>query len=573
MGTHEQKISFHFKRANTNYNNENYHEAISLYSEAIALLEEAAWFYEEKNHFHYGITLPTAYRSRADCYRLIGEYEKAVSDCTKSIEIDPDNELVWAVRGDSYRGIKEYDKAIADLTVALELNPQYAFALSCRGWVSSLVGEYEKAIDDFTHALGITPNDFWVLARRGQVYSLQKNYPAAIRDLEQAMQLAPNVDWIQQAHLEIPLEEKSKFTTASNNSKLQIIRSMISSISSASQYDYLSIEDELSHLVNDKTMRLFIEALDSPDYVVRMCIVETLGKAKNRLAVEPLVNLLKRETLGFNRYNIAEALRAFGWEPETPEEKVAYWCAMSDLQVGRCLEIGESAIQPLLDIVKRDPTIWKITSTGSAKQFFEVLTQLGWQPSSEEEWALYYITHAQWDDCIRLGASVIPLLIRYFDYFDAPGSRSTDLNRMIITVMSEIGDKRAIPCLARLLGEDHNLQYAIVEALDKLEWEPDISEAAMVYWITKENIRKCVEIGEPAVKPLLAIASRRGITPFELRRSAVKALVSINSTIKIDSIISAIEEDERELQAIVRETESLDNGLWDYSGYGIGDYD
>ena len=87
-----------------------------------------------------------------------GEYDRAIVDYTKAIELDPTYAPAYNNRGLLYRDKGEYDRAIADLTNAIEINPQRANAYSNRGIAYHGKGEYDRAIADFTRAIEINPD-------------------------------------------------------------------------------------------------------------------------------------------------------------------------------------------------------------------------------------------------------------------------------------------------------------------------------------------------------------------------------------------------------------------------------
>jgi tetratricopeptide (TPR) repeat protein len=47
----------------------------------------------------------------------------------------------------------QYDKAISDYTKAIELNPKHADIYYSRGLAHNKMGQYDKAISDFTEAI------------------------------------------------------------------------------------------------------------------------------------------------------------------------------------------------------------------------------------------------------------------------------------------------------------------------------------------------------------------------------------------------------------------------------------
>ena len=60
-------------------------------------------------------------------------------------------------RGDAYFEKEEYDKAIAEFSRAIELDPNYAGAYLSRGVAYGRKGEYDKAGADSTKAIELDP--------------------------------------------------------------------------------------------------------------------------------------------------------------------------------------------------------------------------------------------------------------------------------------------------------------------------------------------------------------------------------------------------------------------------------
>ena len=69
-----------------------------------------------------------AYFNRGYDYGKLGKYEKARSDYTKVIELNPEYATAYYYRGICYRKLGEYDRAISDYTKAIELDPKYTKA-------------------------------------------------------------------------------------------------------------------------------------------------------------------------------------------------------------------------------------------------------------------------------------------------------------------------------------------------------------------------------------------------------------------------------------------------------------
>jgi len=89
-----------------------------------------------------------AYNNRGNAYSDKGQYDQAISDYTKALEINPRYARPYYNRGSAYARKGQYDQAISDYTKALEINPRYARAYYNRGSAYARKGQYDKAWED-----------------------------------------------------------------------------------------------------------------------------------------------------------------------------------------------------------------------------------------------------------------------------------------------------------------------------------------------------------------------------------------------------------------------------------------
>ena len=78
----------------------------------------------------------------------VGNYQGAIDDYTKAIDVDPQNAYAYYNRGKAKYDLLDYQGAIADYTKAIEINPQFASAYSIRGMSKYLLGDLKGACDD-----------------------------------------------------------------------------------------------------------------------------------------------------------------------------------------------------------------------------------------------------------------------------------------------------------------------------------------------------------------------------------------------------------------------------------------
>ena len=84
-----------------------------------------------------------------------GEYDKAIADYTRAIELKPDDAVDYNNRGNAWRSKGEYDKAIADYIRAIELDAGYTAAYTNRALTLVKQGKFDRARADFEKALSI----------------------------------------------------------------------------------------------------------------------------------------------------------------------------------------------------------------------------------------------------------------------------------------------------------------------------------------------------------------------------------------------------------------------------------
>src|SRR5437870_219339 len=76
----------------------------------------------------------------------------------------------------------DWDGAISDYTKALEIDPKLAAACNWRGLVRQAKGDWEGAIVDFTHALEIDPKMASAYKNRAHAYYVSRDWIRALAD-------------------------------------------------------------------------------------------------------------------------------------------------------------------------------------------------------------------------------------------------------------------------------------------------------------------------------------------------------------------------------------------------------
>ncbi|GHU58495.1 hypothetical protein FACS1894133_3350 [Clostridia bacterium] len=172
-----KEISSHVKGGYNYYEKGDFDKAIEEYDKAIELKADYA----------------EAYNGRGMSYDELGKYDKAIADYDKAIELDPDYSIAYNNRANTYINLEKYDKAKADCDKAIELKPDYAAAYCNRGIAYRKSGKYDKAIADYDKAIKLDPDYSIAYNNRANAYISLEKYDKAKADCDKAIELNPNI--------------------------------------------------------------------------------------------------------------------------------------------------------------------------------------------------------------------------------------------------------------------------------------------------------------------------------------------------------------------------------------------
>jgi tetratricopeptide (TPR) repeat protein len=121
-------------------------------------------------------------------------WKNTISLWTDAIEKFDGSAQSFNARGDGYSYIKQYDNAIIDLSRAVELKHDYPDAYYNRGRAYFYLGKYNEAIQDYTSAIQYNPSLSVAYYNRSGTFFTTQNFPAALKDALKAKQLGYAVD-------------------------------------------------------------------------------------------------------------------------------------------------------------------------------------------------------------------------------------------------------------------------------------------------------------------------------------------------------------------------------------------
>jgi TonB family protein len=101
----------------------------------------------------------TVYQNRANSNFVMGEYDAAIVDYNKAIELNPKESSIYFSRGLAHFNNKSFTPAIADFDKVIELDPKEATAYFKRGNALEKIGNFEKALTDYQKAVELDPDN------------------------------------------------------------------------------------------------------------------------------------------------------------------------------------------------------------------------------------------------------------------------------------------------------------------------------------------------------------------------------------------------------------------------------
>lgn len=106
-------------------------------------------------------------KSRALC--RLENYDDALKEIEKAIEIDYTNHIAYSVKAMIFRRMKKYDKALTFINKAIEIMPDYAEAWLTKGNILSEMGKIKDAIECYDKSIFLRPDYAKAYYNKGKV--------------------------------------------------------------------------------------------------------------------------------------------------------------------------------------------------------------------------------------------------------------------------------------------------------------------------------------------------------------------------------------------------------------------
>ncbi len=144
------------------------------------------WLISKRSNFAQG------YNYRGVAYVDQHQYDRAVLDFNRAVQLKPDYVKAYYNLGLCYQQKGQYDLATRELTRAIQLDPECQRCYIERALVYKNKGDRGHAIDDLSQAIRLTPQNLKFYLERASLFYELKNYDAALQDYASIIKLYPD---------------------------------------------------------------------------------------------------------------------------------------------------------------------------------------------------------------------------------------------------------------------------------------------------------------------------------------------------------------------------------------------
>jgi tetratricopeptide (TPR) repeat protein len=134
---------------------------------------------------------PHLYSNRGVTLRSKGDHDLALADYAEAIKRSPKNAWFYNNRGITYREKNDLALALIDLEDAVRLDGKQTTFLLNRATILREMGDLDRSLEDLNRAIKLDPKNPALLSARGFVYRAKGDLDRAIADSDAAIRIAP----------------------------------------------------------------------------------------------------------------------------------------------------------------------------------------------------------------------------------------------------------------------------------------------------------------------------------------------------------------------------------------------
>ncbi|DBA05018.1 TPA: hypothetical protein N0F65_000706 [Lagenidium giganteum] len=138
------------------------------------------------------------YQARAQTYLELDEYDKAVQDAQRAVEMDPTRPNIHGTLGDALREAGRFDASMQAYHAGLRVDSNHSRCKNglVRVWFDKANDQfvrdmYNEAAESYSEAISLDPNNSVYFYNRSAAFFAAENYRRALEDAETAVRLNP----------------------------------------------------------------------------------------------------------------------------------------------------------------------------------------------------------------------------------------------------------------------------------------------------------------------------------------------------------------------------------------------
>jgi tetratricopeptide (TPR) repeat protein len=137
--------------------------------------------------------LAAAHGNRALGFSATQNFDAAIAEMDKAIELKPEIANLYLMRGAAYRAKKDLDKAMVDIDKAISIDANKGDFYTMRGMLYADKGDLDNAITALNRTIEIDPKQSRGYSKRAEFFRMKKDYDSAVADYSEVIKRDPDL--------------------------------------------------------------------------------------------------------------------------------------------------------------------------------------------------------------------------------------------------------------------------------------------------------------------------------------------------------------------------------------------
>lgn len=137
------------------------------------------------------------------CLYQKGEYEKSIEYLTRCLNEENGYFFLWQFRGDSYWKLNDYQNALNDYLKSIELDSSNGASYDNAAMCYSLMGEHDKAHEFIDKAISFEMEEDMPMIRKAQIFEFQNLKTEALEQYKKTLSKFPDSEFANKKVLEL----------------------------------------------------------------------------------------------------------------------------------------------------------------------------------------------------------------------------------------------------------------------------------------------------------------------------------------------------------------------------------